>query len=113
MCTSLAIGAIEIYLHAAECICIKIASLVRVSVPEYWTRVGGICFNFSGLGDDTGEDALGSISDYQWGLGDSPGAVNIIPLQAIERTSSRFSSFNIQSYVRLVTPMQTLQSTGE
>ena len=71
--------------------------MCRVSTPEYWTLTGQVVFNFSGLN----EDAPDRLQDYQWALGDTPYDTNVVAFTSVERTTSKFSSFNIASLVWL------------
>lgn len=48
---------------------------IRVLAPGYWTTPSYISFNFTGF-----EDTESTIYKYQWGIGKSPGAVDVLPL---------------------------------
>lgn len=91
--------------------------LDRVSTPEYWTRPGGIEFNFSGLSNAV-DDLNDRLADYQWGLGSAAGLVDIIPIQSLESAASRYQPFNVASYVRnsykicILLDSHCLQQTG-
>ena len=78
--------------------CLNAIGICSVRVPDFWTKVGVVNFNFSGL-SETNPDRL---SDYQWGLGDVPGEVNVISIQSVERTTSYFREYNIATLVHFI-----------
>lgn len=65
----------------------------RVLTPKYWSTVGNVNFNFTGL------EQQGPLDDFQWGLGTTPGGLNTVPYQSIAGSSLRFNSFTFNTLV--------------
>lgn len=71
----------------------RATACTRVLVPEFWTVLGNVNFNFSGL------EEQGPLGDFQWGIGTSPGSLDIVPYQTLAGSSIRFTSFKVDTLV--------------